>query len=239
MEGTRRFVYNYPQTTKSKYQTFMRSLDTALGFDASQKAKFRLHCIEVSAGLGWKNFHQAFPNVSRTTLFRWRKKLEQSRRRLSSLVPQSTRPHRLRQMQVPPEILLFIRSARQQYPRMGKMKLRLLLDQFAMEHGLPTYSPTTIGKIIHRYSLYFQTSKRVRTTSRYLTKNYLKRTPRAKEIPLGYLQVDGVKIYYINGYLYFITAVEIVSRQAFAKHVPSFASKHTKDFLTDIIQMAP
>ncbi len=61
--------------------------------------------------------------LSRATLFRWRQRL----RRDGTLAPRSRRPHRVRQPQTPPAILAQLRTLREQYPRWGREKLRVLL----------------------------------------------------------------------------------------------------------------
>ena len=62
---------------------------------------------------------QAF-NMSRATIFNWKKKLNTNQGRLSSLAPASTKPHNLRK---PPDYLWHrqqILSLRQLHPGLGK-----------------------------------------------------------------------------------------------------------------------
>lgn len=61
--------------------------------------------------------------ISRATLFRWRQHL----RRDGTLAPHSRRPHRVRQPHTPAAVLEQIRTLREQYPRWGREKLRVLL----------------------------------------------------------------------------------------------------------------
>ena len=59
-----------------------------------------------------------------------------------------------------------------------------------------------------------------------------------KDQPPGYIQLDGVKFHYLSKYYYFLTAVDIVSKQAWVELVPSTNSKHAANFLKTILQTA-
>lgn len=213
----------------------MKTLDTAFVFDKSEIAKFRLHCVELFLSQGWRAFHQAFPKVGRRTIYRWRKKYLDSGRRLTSLLPGSTRPKRVRQMQVPPEILGFIKALRQKHPRMSKYKLKPFLDLFCQEQGLPCYSVSWIGKVIKRYQLFFNTRRPVKRKRKQSNKQRIRSCPKLKDIKLGYLQLDGVEVVFEGVHYRFLTAIELVTRQGWVKRVPSFSSKQAKLFLTAII----
>ena len=93
----------------------MKTLDTALAFDRSEIAKFRLHCVELFISQGWSAFYQAFPQVGRRSVYRWKRSCLNSGQKLSSLFPHSTRPHWVRQMQIPATILGFLRTMRTKY----------------------------------------------------------------------------------------------------------------------------
>jgi transposase InsO family protein len=215
----------------------MRTLETACGFDLSEKAKFRLHVLSVLAKGGWKSVHIAFPKLSRATVYRWKKTYEQSRKKLNALVPRSTRPHRLRQMQTPLPLLKLIRSLRETYPRMGKAKLKLFVDAFCQEKGLPSLSASTIGKVIKRNHFFFARKHQGRKTP-CSQKQRIKRCPKATEVQPGYIQLDGFRYYTLNRYYYFLTAVDIVTKQAWVQCAPSFTSKAAAKLLKEILASA-
>lgn len=227
-------IYILPKFSYEGYRALMTTLTNALGFETSDKAKFRFHLLQLLYTSGWKAVHQAFPHVSRPTVYRWKKRYEGSQKRLSALLPQSTKPVHLRQMQTPVVLVEYIRELREKYPRLGKDKLKLFLDVFCQEKGLSPICSTTIGKVIRRKNFFFQkkdagTRKRPKLASR----SRVKRCP--KGVNLGYLQVDGIKVWYIDDYYYLLTAVEVVSRQGFAVLVPTFSSKWAKLFLEQVI----
>ena len=213
----------------------MRTLENVLGFDSSDEAKFRFHCLEVFYQRGWSAVKIAFPKLSRPTLYRWKKQYEDSGKRLNSLIPASTKPINARRMQTNPVIVALIRELRKKYPRMGKCKIKPFVDEFCSSEGIPTLEVSTIGKVIKRHNLFFAgkgKGKRVRRGN----KQRIKLCPRVSDTPPGYIQLDGVKFYYIDKYFYFLTAVDIVSKQAWLRLVPRINSSLASEFLGEILQ---
>ncbi len=209
----------------------MTTLQTVLGFDTSDRDKVRFHVLEVFYQGGWRAVHLAFPKLSRATLYRWKIEYEKSGKRLNSLVPQSTKPHHTRQMQTPPQVVELIKSLRQHYPRMGKVKVKRFTDIFCEKEGLPPLQESTIGKVIKRHHLFYAGKGKVRRVRKSQPKVRIKLCPQAMNTKAGYIQVDGVKFYYVERYYYFLTAVDIVSKQAWVKMVPTINSKQSAQFL--------
>jgi len=218
------------------YCTLMHTIQTALGFGASEKAKFKLHCIEFLEKHGWKSFHDAFPQISRATVFRWRKQFEDAGKLLNALVPKSTRPHKTRKMNIPVPLLGFLKVMRQQHPHLSKYKLKPFLDAWCQTQGIQSGSVSWIGKVLSRHQLFFGKRKRVYHRRRHSRSGYvIRRTPNPNTVPLGYLQVDGVKVYWAGKKLLFLTALELKTRTAWVKMVPTFSSFHARLFLQEII----
>ncbi|PIW06788.1 hypothetical protein COW38_04235, partial [Candidatus Collierbacteria bacterium CG17_big_fil_post_rev_8_21_14_2_50_45_7] len=218
------------------YRALMKTINGALGFDASEVAKFRLRCIELFAKHGFDGVHTAFPQVSLRSLYRWRQVYLRQEKRLVSLLPKSTRPKQIRQMTPPAEVLSFLRSVREQHPHLSKYKLKVFLDAWCLERGLPGHSVSWIGKVIARYKLFFGTRKNLRKKRRKSRSGYIiKRTPNPDKIPLGYLQLDGVKVYWAGKEVLFLTALELKTRKAWAVVVPTINSKWARAFLLLIL----
>lgn len=227
-------IYILPKLGHEGYRALMTTLTNALGFETSDKAKFRFHLLQLLYSFGWKAIHQAFPNVSRSTVYRWKKRYEDSQKRLSALLPQSTKPVHIRQMQTPYLVVEYIRELREKYPRLGKDKLKLFLDVYCQENNLSPLCSTTIGKIIKRKNLFFQRKGTgTKKKSKLASRSRVTKCP--KGVALGYLQVDGIKVWYIDKYYYLLTAVEVVSRQGFAVLVQTFSSSWAKLFLEQVM----
>lgn len=222
---------NFPVLALKEYGVVMKRLSSALGFSESEISQLRFRCIELLEKHGFAAVRTAYPSVSRASVYRWRAKFIKAERRLSSLLPHSTRPRKVRQMNIPVQTLSFLREVRKQYPRMSKYKLKCLLDIFCDEKGLPKYSASWIGKVISRHKFFFGTRKQIRRKQRTQQKLWVKRCPKQTDTSLGYLQVDGVKVYFQSRLYCFLTGIELVSRQAWARRVHSLNSKEARDFL--------
>ena len=64
-------------------------------------------------------------------------------------------------MTVATEIVQFIRQIRQKHPRLGKEKIKPLLDEFCQSKGLKPIAESTIGKVIKRNKLFYQKTGRI------------------------------------------------------------------------------
>jgi len=219
----------------------MNTLQTILGFDSSEQAQFRFHVLKVFYSGGWDTVKLAFPNIKRPTLYRWKKTYESSGKRLNSLVPTSTKPHTFRQPKEHLAVTKLVKQLRQAHPRMGKMKIEQFVKALTKELDLENIpdSSASIGRLIKRKNYFFAgktvvKGKRLRNT----TKLRLKLCPKVTDTKPGYIQLDGVKFYYLGRYYYFLTAVDIVTKQAWVKVVTSFKSKYAAEFLTEIIHTA-
>jgi hypothetical protein len=213
----------------------MTTLQTILGFDTSEPAKFRFHVLTVFYAGGWRSAKLAFPKLSKPTLYRWKKAYERSGKRLNSLLPVSTKPHHRRVSTIPLPIISLIRNLRETYPRMGKSKIKLFVDPFCSKEGLETISEASIGRVIKRFNLFFAGLGNGRRVRKELVKRArIKLCPAPAATNPGYLQLDGFKFYYLGKYYYFLTAVEISGKQAWVKLVPALNSLYSREFLKGI-----
>jgi transposase InsO family protein len=139
-------------------------------------------------------------------------------------------------MVVPYQILGFIKELRKKYPSISKYKIKPFLDLFCEENNLKKYSVSWIGKVIGRYQFFFNTRKCVRRKRRNTKQvTRVKYCPKQKDIDLGYLQLDGIKVYFETKYYYFLSCIELKSRQSWAKRVGSLSSSNAKEFLEEIL----
>lgn len=214
----------------------MKSISTALGFGESDKAQFRFHVISLLYDSGWQAVSKAFPNISRPTVYRWKKGYENSGKNLNSLVPKSTKPRNTRRMLTPDLILELLVALRKQYPRLGKAKLVPFIFEFSKANNLKPLKESTIGKVIKRNNLFFAPKNKVMRKRNLPDVKRIKLCPRISDVTPGYLQTDGIKFWYIDKYCYFLTAVEIVTKQAFVKLVKGVSSKQTKIFLEEVLK---
>lgn len=139
-------------------------------------------------------------------------------------------------MVVPAEILSFLKAMRQQHPHLSKYKLKVFLDEWCREKGFPLYSVSWIGKLINRYQLFFQVRKPIRRRRKRSRSGYtIRRTPNPAKVKLGYLQVDGITVYWLGKKLVFLTALELKTRKAWVRLVPTASSFHARSLLLAVL----
>ena len=109
----------------------------------SPTARTRLQALEVWQRTGdWRLAAQVF-GLARATLFRWRRRYRPAD--LTTLESRSRRPRRVRQPQTPPAVSRRLHQLRQQYPRWGRAKLRVLLAREGV-----TISAKTVDRVLAR-----------------------------------------------------------------------------------------
>jgi hypothetical protein len=124
-------------------------------FDGSAVAAQRMKIISFYEKYGEKATIEAF-GTDRKVINRWRKRLRDMGGELIALVPLSTRPKQVRKSNIPIEIIEFIKTVRRERPRLGKEKIKPLLDKYCTQIGMKSISESTVGNIIKRYHLCFR-----------------------------------------------------------------------------------
>lgn len=124
-------------------------------FDGSAVAVQRMKIISFYERYGERATIQAF-STDRKVINRWKKRLRDMGGNLIALVPLSTRPKRVRRSTIPIEIIEFIKEVRSERPRLGKEKIKPLLDEYCIQRGMKSISQSTVGNIIKRHHLYFR-----------------------------------------------------------------------------------
>lgn len=192
----------------------------------SDAAKFRLHVLDYYYRHGIKSTIHAF-NIPRTTIYGWNKVFEDSGKRISSLIPKSTRPINTRQMRLDLRLLEFIKAMRKEYGRLGKLKLKPFLDEYARQLGIASYGTTQIGVIIKRRHYFFGSKVNKRSKKRRPLTPRLKYPP--KETIPGYIEMDTISIWALGRKYYFVTAIDIVTKICLGKtsNQPFFKTSKT------------
>ena len=215
-----------------------------LAYSISDEAKFRHQVIEHFHQFGLDSTMQAF-KVSRASIYRWQKQFIDSQGQLKSLVSKSRAPKRRRSMTTDIRILEFIKSLRLAHYRVGKDKIKPLLDQYCRALGIKSISSSTIAKVISRNQFYFQkknhriyhnpNSKFAQNKVKYKTK--IKRSPIVNDS--GYLEIDTVALF-VNGVKrYIYHAIDLQSRFAFAYTYHQLNSHNTVNFFDKLKQIYP
>lgn len=221
-----RFKYLFPK--KLLYNPGMKTLASSLKYADEDPRQFRLHVLQYGKKYGVKAAVEAF-GVSRRTYFVWQKTLRDNQGKLVSLVPKSTRPKRTRQMVVDERLLELIKQVREEYGRIGKEKLKVLVTAYADSLGITGYGASKIGKIIRRHHYFFEGKKAPKISG--ASRKRMKRSPQGAQP--GYVELDSVHVRIHTTKLVFVTVIDVATRVAYAKRVKTASSANTLEVLRD------
>ena len=214
-------------------------------FEDDEVAQERLKIIEFYEEFGEKPTQQAF-GADRKLIHVWKKKLRYGDNQLQSLIPESTRPIRTRSMKTDQRIIEFIRDKRQKHPRIGKEKLKPLLNRYCSSIGIKTISESTIGKIIKRQKLFYQKSGRTYhdPASKYATNSLnrkkrqrVKHAPRHKDF--GHFQADSLFQFSDGIKRYLLSAIDSKLKFSFSACYKHLSSRSGKDFFQKLQMVYP
>lgn len=214
-------------------------------FSKDEVAQERLKILEFYKEYGERATIKAF-GVKRNTIFVWKKRLKEGRNSLASLIPIPTTPKTQRRMITDPKIVSKIRQLREKYPRLGKEKIKPLLNKYCLKEGLTPISTSTIGKVIRRNNFFFQKSGRIyHDPNSGWAHNKAKRSKRTrvryapKPNAVGYLEMDTI-LRFVDGIrYYFYCAVDVKGKFAFALPYKHLNSQNTVDFFKKVEYVFP
>ncbi len=205
-------------------------------FSDSEVAQQRMKIIKFYEQYGEKATKQAF-GADRKVISRWKKRLKEAGGSLVSLIPYSTRPHRIRTSNVHQKIINFIKELREKYPRIGKEKIKPLLDKYCAENNLNTISESTIGNIIKRHKFFYQKSGRVYhdPNSKWAQKKVKKAKRLRIRHPLkpkifGHIVSDTVERVTDGVKDYFYSVIDAKLKFALTLNYKGLNSRNMKDF---------
>lgn len=202
-------------------------------FEASGVAKERLRIIKFYVAHGERACIEAF-GINRKLVYAWRKRMSSRGGHLSSLVPSSTKPSNTRTMVVDPQVLEHIKHLREVHPRLGKAKIKPLLDEYCVNNDLPIYSQAKIGRIISKHKLFYQSNGRVYHNPSHRHQRRRKKRLRVKYAPkpkdLGHIQMDTVQRIEDGIRYYLSSAIDIKGKFALSILYKRLSSRNTLDF---------
>lgn len=225
-EKTRFFLKPHDKPTSDKW-ALLRNLGRKT---LSPTAQLKLEWIIFYNTQGKKNAKLTAHTfgISRKTFHKWFKRFEETN--LKSLEEYSKAPFRVRSRDISPWEEARIMKLRFAYMKWGKMKLQRLYIREHQEY----ISSWKIQKVIETRNLYPDKQKSQKARQRRLKQQLRRRINNfEKKDIIHYLwHVDTVLITLASGgYRYLITAIDEVSKLAYARLYTSHASKYAKDFL--------
>jgi transposase InsO family protein len=171
--------------------------------------------------------------IAPKTFYKWGKLFD--RKNLLTLETRSTAPKHVRQKDITPPEEERIVLLRKDHIRWGKMKLQ--------RHYFNTYgekiSSWKIQYAILKYKLYFHPKKNARIQEKRKRSHEKKRITELKKEPFpGYLlALDTIVIWFAGTKRYVVTAIDTVSKIAFARMYTTKSSKNAADFLNRMMYL--
>jgi len=235
-------INNLWYLTKLHSVKAMQRLDRLLQFSQDDIARFRHQVLDYHQKYGNKPTIEAY-GVPKATIYRWRRAFKISQGKLTSLVPKSTKPKKLRQMIVDPRIIEFLKVERKQH-FIGKEKLKPILDKYCLSLGLKPPSESLIGKILKRYKVSYRQNSRTyhNANSKFMERkpNYktkIRKSPKPAEF--GYLEIDSITKFNLNMKRYVFNAVDCKLKFNFSYAYTTLSSSNAKDFMEKLEQVYP
>ena len=215
--------------------------------------EYRLKVIRFSEKYGILAATEAF-EVSRATIFNWKKRIRDNRlgrSSLNNLAPNSRKPIHFRKSKLDAWYKEEIYKIRKQYDRLGKSKIKALLDVKCQEHNMKTISESSIGRIINElkqsnrlimdkkvtfYARSGRVAKHLDTKPKLKKKRRKGYTPKE---PGDLVQIDCV-IKFINGIKrYIVSGIDYKTSFAYSFAYAHLSSEISTDFLHKFQQVAP
>lgn len=165
--------------------------------------------------------------ISRKTFWKWKKLYDEQN--LLSLESRSRAPKQRRKREITALEEQRVVALRKQYIRYGKEKLAIKYEQ-AYGGKISTWK---VQKTIEKYGIYYHPSKNFRTQAKRRKSEHKKRISELKKSKKGgYLFcVDTIVRYWYGKKRFILTAIDAVSRVAFAHMYTSHSSATAADFL--------
>lgn len=209
------------------------------GVELSPGARTRLQALTVWQQTGDSQLVTQVFGLSRATLYRWRHRYDP--RALTSLEARSRRPHRVRQPQTAPAVVQRLQALRQQYPRWGREKLRVLLQREGIRLSAKTID-RVLARLRQRGQLVEAARAAISAHKRARARPYAIRKPRdyGSTQPGDLVQVDTLDIRPLPGVVRKqFTARDVVSRWDVVEVYRTATATTAAQFLATLISRMP
>ncbi len=224
----------------SGYKEVSQMLPSLRKFNQSEVAKERQRILNYYDHYGGSATFDAF-GVDRKLIYVWRQRLKLNQKKPSALVPNSTVTKTKKLMKTDFRIISFIKSIREDHYRLGKEKIKPLLDEYCQKIGIDTIAESTIGKIIKRHNFFFsKPNYRIHHNPNYPEKLKVKRLRAKKaESIIGRIQIDTVERINHGIKEYFYCAIDTKTKFALTLNYKKKTSINTVDFFQKFKSVYP
>ena len=212
--------------------TRWRKQAEALGISKGAKARLEWFIWHKDRGENASLTARHF-GINRKTFWKWDSRFD--RKNLSTLEEKSRAPRHVRQKEITPEEEGRIIALRTAHLRWGKEKLAVV---YKSTYGT-TISSWKAQYTILKYGLYFHPKKNAQTQAKRKRSKEKKRITELSKKPFpGYLVALDTIVLWIDGTKrYIFTAIDTVSKIAFARMYTTKSSANAADFLNRFVYL--
>jgi len=199
----------------------------------TEKAKYKIRILIFWEKHGLAAVLDAFP-YKRSTLFLWKKKFNESNRKIESLNEQNKTPKTKRKRLWTFEIIKEIQRLREEHPNLGKDKIYPLLKMFCGEKALKYPCSKTIGRLIKDLGGLRIFPQKISHFGKIKKVNRQKVLRKPKDFKAEYpghcVALDTIERFVHGCRRYIITFEDLYTRFSFAWATKSHASLAAKEF---------
>ena len=232
------------------YNRWMNYINDVEGHPQKEIILHRVKVIEFMKKHGGEATKEAY-EVSRSTVYGWKMRLEEGGGKLSSVAPRSRAPHQKRKRDVDPRIKEFIKNYRKGHPGVGKETIHPALLGYSLQERIRCSSESTVGRVlgdlkrcgeIQEYTREIRVSAR---TGKLLVRRKKARIPKLRrrgyqpQQPGDLVQMDSIFVFVEGLKRYLITAIDLKTGFAFAYGYPTLSSESAADFLDRWLRVTP
>jgi hypothetical protein len=176
--------------SRALYNVASNATNTMLQLNSPALLREQILCFHKQYGT--KATIDAY-KLSKATIYRWRRLYIRSRSDVVSLIPRSKAPLNKRTMRVDYRCIEFIKNLRIKRGRIGKEKVKPLLDEYSATNNIATLSLSKIGRVIRKYNLSYSPQRLYHNGK---SKPYIRYKKKIKQAPkpqqFGYVEVDTI-----------------------------------------------
>ena len=201
----------------------------------------RAHILTVWEKHGLAAVRDAY-SVSRSTLYRWKRVVDEAGGKITALNPKKRVPKQKRRRDTHWRITEYLIAIRKEHPRIGKEKIAPLLKVQCIRWGIKAPSVSTIGRILNDLREQGKLPVEQKGTHTNKTKQKRKKlrsTGHPTDQPGHLVQIDTVELFKQGVRRYIITAIDVHTRLAYAKAYTKASSASAKDFFKELQQVFP
>ncbi|MFA4837074.1 MAG: helix-turn-helix domain-containing protein [Dehalococcoidia bacterium] len=222
----------------SIYGVILPGAGRLVGLPAEEPSETARQRLKV---MGWHEGHGGRVRLtarhfgySPDTISRWARSYREEG--IAGLEPRSRRPGRVRQPQTPLAVVQRIHELREQYPRWGREKLRVIMEREGFH-----ISAKSIDRVIARLKArgVLREPLRPRKASRWHEKR-LRRPPElVVDQPGALIQIDSKQVSLGKDRVFYMGAIDCFTRKRVVSLVPRLTSREGSIFLRRVVREFP